>query len=191
MTGLFKKTFLAVIIPLLAFGLIFYYYNSKLKSDKYPFNPDTGHFKTVRIIDGDTFVVMIYDIQMMVRLAGIDAPEMPKRRFEGQPYCQKAKDFLEKMVLGKHVDIKGYGIEKYGRQLAEVFADGTNVNLELVKAGLAEIYDGRLPKGFDVKPYQQAEAEAKEAKKGIWSLEDKYISPKVWRENNKRLSNKL
>ncbi len=180
MKELLKKTFLAVMIPLLAFGLIFYYYNNKLITK-------TGHFKTVKIIDGDTFVVMIYDIQMKVRLAGIDAPETPKRKeIEGQPYCQEAKDFLEKAILDKYIDIKGFGHDRYGRQLAEVFADGMNINLELVKAGLAEIYDGRLPKDFDVKPYQQAETEAKGAKKGIWFLEDKYISPKIWRKDKKK-----
>ncbi len=31
-----------------------------------------------------------------------------------------------------------------------------------------------------LKPYSQAEAEAKNAKRGIWSLGVKYISPKGW-----------
>jgi len=36
-----------------------------------------------------------------------------------------------------------------------------------------------------LKPYSQAEAEAKKAKRGIWSLGVKYISPKDWRKRNK------
>jgi endonuclease YncB( thermonuclease family) len=41
------------------------------------------------------------------------------------------------------------------------------------------------PRGFDLKPYSQAEAEAKKAKRGIWSLGVKYISLKSWRKRNK------
>ncbi len=50
------------------------------------------------------------------------------------------------MVLYKTVDIKGYGLDRYGRILGVVFVDGKNVNLELVKSGLAEVYRGKPPK---------------------------------------------
>jgi micrococcal nuclease len=46
--------------------------------------------------------------------------------------------------------IKEYGTDRYGRILGLAFADGTNVNLEMVKAGLAEVYRGKHAKG--VKP---------------------------------------
>ena len=60
-----------------------------------------------------------------------------------------------------------------------------NVNLEMVKAGLAEVYHGLSAKGFDNGPYLKAEAEAREAKINMWSLGDKYISPKAWRKMQK------
>lgn len=44
-----------------------------------------------------------------------------------------------------------------------------NVNLEMVKNGLAEVYRGRPAKGFDNGPYPKAEASAREAKVNIWS----------------------
>ena len=69
--------------------------------------------------------------------------------------------------------------------MALLYANGNNVNIELIKAGLAEVYRGKPPRGFDLKPYSQAEAEAKKAKRGIWSLGVKYISPKGWRKMNK------
>jgi micrococcal nuclease len=55
----------------------------------------------------------------------------------------------------------------------------------MVKAGLAEVYRGRPAKGFDNGPYLKAEAEAREAKINMWSLGDKYISPKAWRKMQK------
>jgi endonuclease YncB( thermonuclease family) len=63
-----------------------------------------------------------------------------------------------------------------------IFLDGKNVNLEMVKAGLAEVYRGDPPRGFDLEPFLKAEKEAQAHKTGMWSLEEKYISPKDWRK---------
>jgi micrococcal nuclease len=54
--------------------------------------------------------------------------------------------------------------------------EGKNVNLEMVKAGLAEVYKGRPAPGFNNDPYQKAEDQAKISGKGMWSLGDKYVS---------------
>lgn len=55
----------------------------------------------------------------------------------------------------------------------------------MVKEGLAEVYRGPPAKGLDLDPNWKAEAEAREAKLNIWSLGDKYISPKNWRKMGK------
>ena len=55
------------------------------------------------------------------------------------------------------------------------------MNLEMVKAGLAEVYRGRPAKGLDLEPYRAAEGEAKKAGIGMWSLGNEYISPMKWR----------
>ena len=52
---------------------------------------------------------------------------------------------------------------------------------ELCKALLVEVYRGLAPKRFNLNPYWQAEKEAREVKMCMWSLGDKYISPKEWR----------
>ena len=61
------------------------------------------------------------------------------------------------MVLNKQVFIKGYGTGPYNRILAVVYLSKKNVNLELVKTGLAEAYQGRPPRGFDLSPYKSTE----------------------------------
>ncbi len=145
-----------------------------------------GHFKVARLYDGDSFKALGHDIEIKVRLIGIDAPETKKgKRKPGQPFSKRATQFLVTMILNKTVDIKGYGMGPYNRQLAVVYVDGKDVNLELIKAGLAEVYRGKPPKSFDITPYQRAEVEAQKAGIGMWSLGDKYISPKDWRKNNK------
>jgi endonuclease YncB( thermonuclease family) len=80
--------------------------------------------------------------------------------------------------------VKSNGTDRYGRILGVVFIGGMNVNLEMIKAGLAELYRGKPAGGLDLEPYWKAEAEAKEARLNMWSLEDKYVSPRDWRNMN-------
>ena len=87
--------------------------------------------------------------------------------------------------MNKTVEINSYGEGWYGRTLGVVYVDGMNVNLEMVKEGLAEVYRGRPAKGFDNEPYLKAEAEAREARLNMWSVGDKYISPREWRRMHK------
>jgi endonuclease YncB( thermonuclease family) len=146
-----------------------------------------GQFKVTRVYDGDTFKATGHDIEVNVRLVGVDSPEIKKGKHKpGQPFGQKAKKLLTRMVLNKQVFIKGYGLGPYNRILAVVYVDRKNVNLELVKAGLAEVYQGKPPRGFDLSPYLTVEAQAKSQRRGMWSLGDKYISPKDWRKMNKK-----
>jgi micrococcal nuclease len=65
-----------------------------------------------------------------------------------------------------------------------VFKGSQNVNLDMVKVGLAEVYHGQHAPGFDPDSYDQAEKEAKEAKQGMWVQGDKYVSPREWRRIN-------
>ena len=85
---------------------------------------------------------------------------------------------LVPLGFNKTVEIKSYGQGYYGRILGVVFVDGMNVNLEMVKQGLAEVYRGPPAKGLDLESYRKAENKARESKLNMWSLGDKYISPK-------------
>jgi endonuclease YncB( thermonuclease family) len=145
-----------------------------------------GQFKVVRVYDGDTLKAMGHDIEITVRLVGIDAPETSKKKHEpGQPFSQKSTKYLASLVLNKIVDVKGYGTDRYGRILGVVFVDGNIVNIEMIKAGLAEVYRGKPAKGLDLDPYWEAEEEAEQASRGMWVLDDKYISPRKWRKLQK------
>ncbi|MFA5053041.1 MAG: PEGA domain-containing protein [Parcubacteria group bacterium] len=84
-----------------------------------------------KVDDGDT--IFIGDKE--IRLAAIDSPE------KGTERGQRAKEYLENLVLGKHVIVKidkYQGVEIYGRVLGVVFMGDTNVNLEMVRHCLAE-----------------------------------------------------
>lgn len=151
-------------------------------------------FKVLTVYDGDSIKVAASNMEphtgseltFMVRLVGIDAPESSYRKRPGQPFGREAKQMLERLVAGKKISLKTHGMDAYNRQLAEVFADGINVNLALVTAGMAEMYRGSPAKGLDMGRYRRAQDEAKRAYRGIWSLGPSYQSPRAWRKANPR-----
>jgi len=108
-----------------------------------------GQFTVTRVYDGDTIKAKGHDIEIKVRLVGIDAPETSKKKNNpGQPYSQQAKKYLTELVMNKTVDVQGYGLGPYNRILGVIFLNGKDINLEMVKVGLAEVYRGKPPRGF-------------------------------------------
>lgn len=136
------------------------------------------------VYDGDTIGVESEGVRTRVRLVGIDAPEIceTKRELE-QPYGREAKDHLSRRLLGKTVELRGYGYRRHDLLLGEVFLAGESINLEMIQKGLAEVYRGKTPVGFSIGSYHEAENSARQAGRGIWSLGDDYMSPQKWRRS--------
>lgn len=91
--------------------------------------------KLARVIDGDTIEVTA---TLRVRLDFIDAPETKgAEKVEGL----KTKAWLQNRL--KQGDTVGLDIKKfdmYDRSLAVVYKEGVNVNGELLRLRLAEVY---------------------------------------------------
>ena len=136
-----------------------------------------GQFKITRVLAGDAVAIESHNLKLRVKLAGIDAPEMT-----GQPYCQQSKRHLADLVLNKFITLKQYGKDRNGWILGIVYAGTKNINLEMVKAGYAEVSREQPPKGLNTAPYLMAEAEARKAKQGMWVQGDAYVSPSHWRK---------
>lgn len=109
--------------------------------------------KVVKIIDGDTLDLDIdlgFDIwhAIRVRLYGLNTPETRSKDVLEKQAGNLAKDYVKNWL-----DINGYDIkiqtfkdktEKYGRILAEVWNDSSQIclNMELIKENLAKPYFG-------------------------------------------------
>ena len=108
-----------------------------------------GEYQVTRVIDGDTIKVEDGSKKItVILLAGIDAPETSKIMNDpGQPYGQRAMKHLAILVANQTVDVKSYGFDGDGRVLGEVFFEDRNINLQMVKAGLAEVYRGNQHRG--------------------------------------------
>ena len=108
-------------------------------------------------------------MEVTVRLVGIAAPEKSRgKRKLGQPYSRKATKYLTSLVLNKTITIKEYETDRYKRIFGVVFVNRKNANLEMVKAGLAEVYRGKHARYFNLNIYQKAEAQAIKEKRGMW-----------------------
>lgn len=143
-------------------------------------------YVVVSCYDGDTCRLRASDnLNVKVRLIGIDAPEVASiKSKKGQEFSEKSKQFINSYIRGKVVNLKNYSQDHYGRNLAEIFLNGVNVNLKMVKEGMAEVYRGKVDKDFNIEPYLKAEENAKKLKIGIWSLKN-YQSPSDWRRSGK------
>lgn len=125
--------------------------------------------------DGDTCRIVTEPghMWMNVRLAGIDAPETSNRhnKSKGQPMGDEATEYVNGILAGKTVEIEQVDLDAYNRPVVVIWNNGKNFNITLVENGFAEAYRGAV-KRIDQGAYVQAEAGAKSAKKGIWSLPD-------------------
>ena len=127
--------------------------------------------RIVKVTDGDSVVLLdSTNTQHKIRLWGIDAPE------KKQDYGTKATNHTKKLCAGKNVEVKVMGYDKYKRTLGILYADGINVNEDLLINGLAWVY--RFTKN---KNYTQLESVAKTNKINIWSMKDP-IEPYIYRK---------
>ena len=135
--------------------------------------------EVVRVIDGDTYLLRVRDEEFRIRTVGFDCPEVNKVGHALPEVCaQEATDSATALLRGQvEVQLDPVGLayeagpfvmDRYGRLLAHVYADGRLVGESLVEAGLA-----RVVRGF---PIDQAtldeltvlQGEAREAKAGLW-----------------------
>tara|TARA_B100000035_G_scaffold315367_1_gene335543 strand:+ start:6217 stop:6831 length:615 start_codon:yes stop_codon:yes gene_type:complete len=117
--------------------------------DTIPFIPPVTRGKVIKVYDGDTITIaskMPWDsspfFRFSVRLNGIDCPEIRTKNVNEKKCAKMAKEMLSKNILHKIVTLKNVELEKYGRILADVYIQDTNVTDCLIKNHLAVEYHG-------------------------------------------------
>eukprot|EP00744_Colponema_vietnamica_P009566 GILI01013593.1.p1 GENE.GILI01013593.1~~GILI01013593.1.p1 ORF type:complete len:267 (+),score=19.94 GILI01013593.1:44-844(+) len=154
----------------------------------------TGPFQVKHVVDGDTFelhpeVTLKYlevgkpksgmPKARMIRVLGVDAPELKKGAKKGASFSEEARDFTQKLIGGKDVWLcYGYQkTDKYHRELAIVYVADDRVdshgsylclNLELIFAGFAYFYSPKpIPKDAH-RTLIAAQYEARKADRHLW-----------------------
>jgi len=127
------------------------------------------------VCDGDSFYL---SNGKEVRLYGIDCPE--NTRGHNQPFGKEATNFTRQLIQGKEVTLIVKDKDKYNRKVCKVIlANGDDLSLLLIKAGLAFTYSKYSPKS-----YCNEEREAKFNHVGLW-IQSNPISPYQYRNQLK------
>ena len=131
--------------------------------------------KVTRVIDGDTIEI---ESGRKIRYIGIDTPETVDPRTTPQCFGREASAKNKELVEGKMIELEKdiSETDKYTRLLRYVFVDNILVNDYLVRQGFAHAFS--YPP--DIK-YQeqlrQAEQEARDNNRGLWSTCDIQSNP--------------
>lgn len=135
-------------------------------------NHDPGRYRVTRFVDGDTITIDMNGTKETVRMIGVDTPETHKPNTPIQCYGPAAAAFTKNLIGGKTVrleaDPTNQNRDRYNRLLRYVYLpDNRLVQKELVANGYGFAYTS-FP--FQKKDeFIQAEQQAKEAAKGLWS----------------------
>jgi endonuclease YncB( thermonuclease family) len=85
----------------------------------------------VRVVDGDSLIVLVDGQQMRVRLKEIDAPELK------QPFGKRSRQSLTDLCASKRARVMWTEKDRNGRLLARVWCSGVDANAEQVRRGMA------------------------------------------------------
>ena len=134
------------------------------------------------VIDGDTITIK----NAKIRFSGIDAPE---KSYYGQTQLckgpkgvwacgKKASSKLKKLINGQEVQCTNEGKDRYGRTLSMCYANGVDLQAEMVRSGMAVAYLRYSDR------YENEMVEAMIAQVGIWA--GPFLEPEDWRKQNRK-----
>ena len=119
----------SLMVPFLLFSVVFLIYLLNAEAN-------LNLVKIKNCYDGDTCTTESCE---KIRLACIDAPEI--RGKNADPLKAKAsRKFINNLLSNKKVTIKRIDTDRYGRTVAEIFIEGTNIQKLMVKNGFAKIH---------------------------------------------------
>ena len=141
-----------------------------------------NNYAVKRVSDGDTLVASdSAGKEIKVRFACVDAPEIAhtnaeknskvsaqKNQFKwGNQSLQRTQQLVKEG--GGRVVLTVTDTDRYGRQVSEIrLPNGTFVQEVLTREGLAMVYRPYLKNCPSASVLEQAEAEAKKSKRGVW-----------------------
>lgn len=102
----------------------------------------------VHVVDGDTFearaaIWLGQSIDVRVRIAGVDAPELHARCDEERAMADTARNWLAHRIEGSEVRLSAIRYDKYGGRVdATVHDRAGDVGEALIAAGMARPYHG-------------------------------------------------
>ncbi|NIK11137.1 thermonuclease family protein [Alkalibacillus almallahensis] len=153
-------------------------------------NPNMETATVTRVVDGDTIEIELNGKTEDVRLLLVDTPETKHPSKPVQPYGPEASEFAKNQLSGKQVQVEFDGPRRdhYDRLLAYLWVDGKNFNQMLLQRGLARLAYVYNPPYTHMSAFEQAEANARNAGRGIWSISD-YVQSDGFNHDEQTIEN--
>ena len=111
--------------------------------------------EVLRVVDGDTIEVRAHiwlgqEVTTLVRLGGIDAPELKGKCESERAAARRAKARIEEKLNGGEVTLRDIRFEKYaGRVMSKVETEtGEDLGMALTREGLVRAYGGAKRAGW-------------------------------------------
>ncbi|MCU0239589.1 MAG: thermonuclease family protein [Pyrinomonadaceae bacterium] len=130
------------------------------------------------VLDGDTIRISFEGKTYKVRLVGIDAPESK------QSFGTESKAKLAEFIQDKSIIVKWSKVDNNERILGQVFVGKTDINLEMLKLGLAWIYYVQNVPKLERKEYISAFAKTQANKIGLFANVNA-VEPRLFRKAEK------
>ena len=120
------------------------------KTNKFSLNGYKTFAKCVHVYDGDTVHVVFKMLssndcyKWVIRIMGIDTPEIKSKNTYEKQLAVKARDFLRELILDKFIIIECLDFDKYGRLLGNLYIEGNEKSISnmMIEKGFAKAYDG-------------------------------------------------
>jgi len=134
------------------------------------------------IHDGDTLRVRSPKGEVLkVRFACVDAPELK------QPMGEESRNHLRSLVNrgGNKVKVQAITVDRYGRTVAQLWNNHGLIQSQMAIAGMVYGYDQYKKDCPNWEAIESTQAQAQEAKLGVWRLPDGGQRPWDYRKSNR------
>jgi endonuclease YncB( thermonuclease family) len=122
-------------------------------------NPDATLSGVVAsVAEGDMLTVKTELSRVAVRLADIDAPEV------SQPFGAQSRESLSRLTLGKPIQCRENGRDRFGQPAWRCTVENLDVNAEQVRRGMAWAFT----RYRNDEAMRRLQEEAQLAKRGLW-----------------------
>jgi len=124
----------------------------------------------VRVVDGDTIHVKLWERVEKVRYIGVNTPETHHPTRGEEPGGREAAEMNRRLVAGQRVrlELDVRARDRHGRLLAYVWVGDLMVNAELVRLGYAQVMTVP-PNVKHQELFVKLQREARDAGRGLWS----------------------